>query len=775
MSPLLQAQALAYKQALSLMIAQRRPSYYLGDGEPALVQLTNSYLRVMTDAGVISPALRDAALPLPLKLRIVPPAEPPVSFVSRKAATAIRTRLAGMLELQRAYDLDRLDLQAMSTLDGPVQKTATELLRSLKDPAAAHAAGLYGFRLLKEGDDTSKLVFSFTLFERGQGANLLRAQTDNVDQPFDLNEGARLDLGSTSKLRTLVIYLEQIAELHRRWSTLDDDELAALKVHRKDILGLWARDWLRHADDKSLKAMLDAALERTYSGSTGEVFFTGGGAHHFDNFEREEDFQTFTVRKALWHSVNLVFIRLMRDVVYHIMYSQGDGGAAILEDEDNPARDKYLQRFADQEGSEFIARFYREFAGKPPAAAEAALLEHHHHTPARLAATFYGLEPQGSLQDLQAFIDKHLGRKPDDRELQTLQAKYGPDRWSLADRGYIAGLHPLAIWTVGYLRHHPKASLGDVLSHSKAERQDVYAWLFKTRHKGSQDTRIRELIEQDAFAEVLKDWKKLGYPFDSLTPSYATALGASGDRPAALAELMGILVNHGMKMPTVRLSTLDFAHGTPYETRFESRPGAGQRVMPAEVANAALDAMTGVVQEGTSKRLKGVFKAADGTELPVGGKTGTGDHRYDVYGPGRQLISSRVIDRSGTLVFYIGDRYFGTMMVYVHEPFAKDFKFTSAMPAQLLKVLAPAIQPLLDAGGSCKAAPRVAPAAKPASSAASAAARASASSAAKAAAASATLKASSGAVTAKAPAASGASASAALPPRPAASRSSAPR
>ena len=57
-------QALAYKQALSLMVAQRRPSHYLADGEPALRQLTDSYLRLMADAGVIPTALRDAALPL---------------------------------------------------------------------------------------------------------------------------------------------------------------------------------------------------------------------------------------------------------------------------------------------------------------------------------------------------------------------------------------------------------------------------------------------------------------------------------------------------------------------------------------------------------------------------------------------------------------------------------------------------------------------------------------------------------------------------------------
>jgi len=57
-----------------------------------------------------------------------------------------------------------------------------------------------------------------------------------------------------------------------------------------------------------------------------------------------------------------------------------------------------------------------------------------------------------------------------------------------------------------------------------------------------QDNRIRTLLEQDAFQRIARRWQRLGYPFDSLTPSYATAIGASGDRPAALAEKAGQLV-----------------------------------------------------------------------------------------------------------------------------------------------------------------------------------------------------------------------------------------
>ena len=99
-----------------------------------------------------------------------------------------------------------------------------------------------------------------------------------------------------------------------------------------------------------------------------------------------------------------------------------------------------------------------------------------------------------------------------------------------------------------------------------AQRQQAYAWLLRGSAKGAQDVRLRTLIEVDAFEQVHASWRRVGYPFDSLVPSYATAIGSSGDRPAALAELMGIIVAGGVRQPTVQIETLHFAAGTPYET-----------------------------------------------------------------------------------------------------------------------------------------------------------------------------------------------------------------
>ena len=57
--------------------------------------------------------------------------------------------------------------------------------------------------------------------------NYLRVQADNLDRPLDLNEGGKFDLGSTAKLRTLVTYLEIIAELHERYAQAAAAELLA--------------------------------------------------------------------------------------------------------------------------------------------------------------------------------------------------------------------------------------------------------------------------------------------------------------------------------------------------------------------------------------------------------------------------------------------------------------------------------------------------------------------------------------------------------------------
>ena len=689
--------AAVYKEVLSLLISQRRPSYYLEAPAEVLEEITNTHLRLLAKAGVIPVALRDAALASTLVRRVGRVPSSAGGFVQQKASTAVRTHLAGLLG-NSLYELDRLDARVETTFDSEVQQQVTQFLRSLRDPGQVKALGLEQRYLLAKGNP-AEVIYSFNLYEQVGGRNVLRVQTDNLNQPLNINQGSKLDLGSTAKLRTLVTYLDVIEKLHRRLSPLDDGQLRGLSFDRRDVLSAWAVSHLLQSSDRSLRPMLDAALARRYSASPDEVFFTGGGEHRFGNFNAADNSRVLTVQEALRNSVNLVFIRLMRDVVQHYMFLVPGSSAQILRDADDPRRALYLERFADQEGQVFLRRFLTKYRGKSSQEQLALLLEGLRLSDSRLAAVHRSIEPEASFETFKAFVDGQLqpeqGRSASDR-LMRLYEQYAPANMSLADRGYLAGVHPLELWLLGYLRTHPQATQTQVMEASVAERQAVYQWLFSTHRKSAQDRRIQTLLEREAFLEVHRQWSSMGYPFETLVASYATALGASADRPGALAEFMGILVNDGLRRPQTRIRSLHFAEQTPYETLLVPRPVAGDRVLEPEVAQVVRGAVRDVVEEGTARRVLDAFVGRDGQPLPVGGKTGTGDQRFNTYGSGGQLLESRVVNRSATFVFLIGDRFYGTITAFVPGEKAAQFGFTSGLPVQLLKQLAPTLMPLLD-------------------------------------------------------------------------------
>lgn len=702
--------AQAFRRLLSLFIAHRRPSIYLVTGRAILKTDTESYIRLMHTAGFISEALRDAALAANPPFRSTPPVLSHDSFVARKAANAIRARLLGFTGIEQLYDLDRLDLTAATTLDRTTQEGVTRGLQRLKEKAYADSIGLRGERLLQRGDPVG-VIYSFTLYERVGERNLLRVQADNFDQPFDINEGVKLDLGSTAKLRTLVTYLEVIARVHAEHAGRGARELRALKVDRQDNLTRWTVNWLATARDTSLAALMDAAMNRTYSGSPGESFFTGGGLHRFSNFEPRDNAGSMPVRNAVRHSVNLVFIRMMRDIRQYHAARLPDYDLEMLEDRENPKRLAYLERFADKEGREFLARFYKKYRGKSPDECLDVVVGSLRATPKRLTIIYRSILPGASFESYAAFIRKYRRQDSEisDDTLLSLYDQFPKDAFDLADRGYLAGLHPLELWLVEFLHQHPGSVWQDVVAASGDERQTVYKWLFNSRSREGQNSRIRILLEIDAFKEIHRSWVRLGYPFGSLVPSLATSIGSSADRPAALAELAGIINSGGIRYPTTRIGELHFAANTPYETVFERRLEPGERLLPQELCAVVKAAMVDVVQSGTARRASQTFKLPDGSFVPVGGKTGTGDHRFERFGKGGRLLESRVVNRAGCFVFVIGERFHGTITAYVPGARAADYKFTSALPVQILKSLAPTLTPLITRGSAVGVAAAAAP------------------------------------------------------------------
>jgi len=685
---------LALRQMLSLMIAQRRPSYYLAQGRKEMEDLTESHIRLLANAGLIDAQLRDGALSQKLQYRDWQQ-EPNLRPVeSDKGISVARSRLSSLLGMP-LYDLDRLDLAARSTLQRDLQQQASSYLQQLADPEFAGRIGLFGDRLLSP-EKTAEVRYSFTLFERTATGSRVRVQTDSTDQPFDINEGSKLELGSTAKLRVLTTYLEMIAELHQRHSGKTPAELRALEVAEQDHLSRWAVDYLRANPGVDLTTMLDAALERRYSANPHERFFTGGGVHTFGNFRREDNGRNPTLRESLRESINLPFVRLMRDLV---RYSTYQNSAELLKDDKDPRRQEYLQRFADREGRTFLLRFWRKYQEQPEQQRLETFLSGLRQTSARLAAVHRYLMPEADVATFAAFLRAQVPQEHlSDERIARLYKDYGPGAYSLPDQGYIARVHPLELWLLGFLIQHPEAGFDDAVAASVDERQEVYGWLLRTRHKSARDSRIRIMLEVEAFSDIHRRWKNLGYPFQHLVPSLATALGSSGDRPAALAELMGIIQNDGIRQPVLRIDELHFAANTPYETLVANDPQGGKRVMPSEVAAALRGALSQVVEGGTARRLQGSFQLADGQALTLGGKTGTGDNRIESVGPGGRVLSSRAMNRTATFVFFLGPRHYGTLTAFVPGREAERFTFTSALPVQVLKGMAPILAPYLEPG-----------------------------------------------------------------------------
>lgn len=690
-----------FRQVVALMIAQRRPSYYLLQGHDDLETLVDSHIRLLGQYYLIDRKLRDAALGQKLQFKVAKPQRNTQSGAD-KGVNTIRIRTAGMLNVG-LYDLDRLDLTVNSSLHSELQQQVSNYLRSLGQASMAEKVGLLGERLL-EPSQLQNVLYSFTLYEKTETANRVRVQTDSTDQPFDINEGSKLELGSTAKFRVLATYLEIIAEIHDKYSKKHGIELESIVIEPRDHLTRWAIDYLIVNPDRRLDRMLDAALQREYSASPNEQFFTGGGLHVFNNFKKTEDLKVPTMYQALQDSINLPFVRLMRDIVNYSSSMQNEGNMArLLRNDKDPRREEYLRVFADREGNTFVTKFYRKYKKVAPNERLELFFDGQTQAEQQLTAAYRYLQPNESIAAFKAFLQQRLPQNNyTDKRIKDLYNKYGPEKYNLPDQGYIARVHPLELWVLDYLNQHPEANLNDMKEASKDERQEVYRWLFRTRHKNARDVRVQVMLEVEAFLDIHQRWARLGYPFESMVPSLGSALGSSGDRPAALAELMGIIQNDGYRLPTVRINQLHFAENTPYEVRLENQNTQGERVMRHEVAQALKAALGNVVQNGTARRLKGIFTNDNGAMLAIGGKTGTGDNRIVTQMQQGRKVATTAMNRTATFVFYLGDNYFGTLTAFVPGSKSDDFSFTSALPLQVMKGMMPILAPYVKSSkGMC--------------------------------------------------------------------------
>lgn len=689
----------ALRQVLALFIAQRRPSFYLLQGKTELEQLVDSHLRLLRQYGILNQAWFEAASNQQLSFHQPSRSAP---RILDKTALLVRNRVAALLG-RSLYQTDRLDLTVQTTLNLPLQEKINRYLNQLEQLPYASSAGIIGPRLLRE-DQIRGVKYSFTLYESTPTGNKLRVQTDNhAEQPFDLNEGGKLELGSTAKLRMLTTYLEMVAETHQLYAEESSSQLAFLDIAPQDQLTQWAINYLIANPGVSLTTMLNAALDREFSADPRTSFFTGGGLHTFGNFRREEDRMTPTLRQSLYESINLPFVRLTQEIVQYSIHHGETSSYQLLKNDNDPRRDQYLRRFADHEGVSFLQRFWRKYHKLSAEQRLEVFLNGLRQTPDRLSAGYRFINPEQNESDFIQFMQRRFSDNPlTAQQWRQLYRKYSPTEFSLPDQAYLARSHPLELWLLAYLEQHPSPSLTEAIDLSADVRQQAYQWLFRTQSRSARDNRIRTMLEIEAFWDIHQRWQRLGYPFDYLVPSLATALGSSGDRPAALAELLGIIQNGGRRLPMFRVEGLHFAEDTPYATQLKRTEIHAERVMAPEVAQVLRENLAGVVQKGTGRRLLAHYSLPQLPELAIiGGKTGTGDNRISTVNSRGETVQSRALNRTATFAFYFSDKYFGVISVYLPGNAAADYFFTSALPLQVLNGMSPLLMPLLKQQDSC--------------------------------------------------------------------------
>jgi membrane peptidoglycan carboxypeptidase len=678
-----------YKQILTLLVSVRSPSTYLIDDRPGLEEKVRQFINLMAREGVIEKELADAVANTPVLFLGAGPVTPQPSSYKNKAANAVRITTMELLGIDNVYDLNHLQMEVQSTIDVPLQEKVTNFLNSLGDPKVVQADGLIGEYLLNDADP-KKIVYSFLLVEPTPQGNLIRVQADNLSTPFDFNKGVKLELGSTAKLRTLTHYLEIIAQLHKEYSFLGGPDLKQAVARARDPLTRWIIETLQSNPGIKLDEILQNAMERRYSANPWEMFFTGGGLHDFANFDPLDNVKILPLREAFRNSVNLVFIRLMRDIIsYHrarLAYNADD----VLADPNNPQRNRMLQEIADEESRVALRRSYQNFKGQSEDKIVARLAGTRGNAERRLAVIFFAWHIGTDEQALAAWLKK-FNPKGSTEDIAKLFRAYRNPRLTLVDYAYLLSIHPLDLWCATEYRKNPNLSWNDLLDGSREARRQGSAWLLHARNHRAQDLRLRIKIEKDAFARLIPYWQKVGFPFKTMVPSYASAIGSSGDRPVALAELVGILLNDGVRRPAESLTKIHFARGTPYETVMEINPVKGERVLQPEVARVVRQAMADVVAQGTARRVHGAFRYPDGKIIAVGGKTGSGDNRFQTFNRQGGVTSSRATNRTATFVFYIDQRYYGVVTAYVQGREADNYKYTSALPVTILKLLAPTI------------------------------------------------------------------------------------
>ena len=227
-------------------------------------------------------------------------------------------------------------------------------------------------------------------------------------------------------------------------------------------------------------------------------------------------------------------------------------------------------------GTPLPGRFWNDYAGLTPQEALDQLARRTRPAARRLAVIYLTARPEASRAELGDFLVHHLPPSSvDDDELWDLWREYGPAvfrcRTGDTSRAFIrwsCGSSPISRTIRTRSRSEVIEASGPMCGRrSMAGSSRAATCTSRTRASASCSRRMPSTGSSRIGG---------GRAILSVTSCHhmARAIGSSGDRPDALADLMGIILNDGVRLPNVDLQRLHFAADTPYETDMTLKPAA---------------------------------------------------------------------------------------------------------------------------------------------------------------------------------------------------------
>ena len=285
---------------------------------------------------------------------------------------------------------------------------------------------------------------------------MLRVQADNLDQPFDINSGMKLDLGSTAKLRTLAHYLEVMESLHAELAPLDPEALIGAPPRPATAIPSprWAAETLRKTPGLTLDASpRPGARPHLSRRSVGNVLH-GGGVHNFENFDPEDNRRIFPctrrsrIRPTSCSSGSCAISCASTRRGYPMTPGPCWRTLEHLE------RRRMLEEMADKDGAAAPRARLREYQGLESSAVLKKLLGERVHSPRHVAVVFFAWHPGGDASTLEQWSDAQGFPVPAE-DLPKLVRTYGNRKINLLDYGRLLGRHPLEVWSAGEMSRTP--------------------------------------------------------------------------------------------------------------------------------------------------------------------------------------------------------------------------------------------------------------------------------------------------------------------------------